>query len=389
MKTKYPVLIILLLASAGCKKTNAPNKSVASQPTTTASAPEQYHHPEGGTAQVAETKFFKGSIGSSLGLQMKLMRTNDQLNGNYFYQKVGTRIELRGSVDKDGNVILEEFDSSGKQTGVFKGIWQLNAEDGLISIAGNWSKPAGDKGGEKKTAFSVHEEPIAFSGGVELTAKQIKENNKQLKYEIAAEYPQLTGSANPNFAKFNQAVLSLVTKKVSEFKKEMATPEQQEMSGESMGSDLNIGYTVVLAQDDLISTKIDTGSYYRGAAHPNSYSEVLNYDLKNGQALKLSDLFKPGAKYLQAISSYSIKDLKRQSKAKGADGMLDDSLIEGGAAPAAKNFHSWTITKKGLGINFDSYQVGPYAAGPQYVLVPYATIKELINVDGPIGQFVK
>jgi hypothetical protein len=382
-------LIILLLASAGCKKTNTPSQSVASQPTTTASAPEQYHHPEGGTAQVAETKFFKGSIGSSLGLQMKLMRTNNQLNGNYFYQKVGTRIELRGSVDKDGNVVLEEFDSSGKQTGMFKGIWQLNAEDGLISIAGNWSKPAGDKGGEKKTAFSVHEEPIAFSGGVELIAKQIKENNKQLKYEIAAEYPQLTGSANPNSAKFNEAVRSLVTKKVSDFKKEMATPEQQEMSSESMGSDLNIGYTVVLAQDDLISTKIDTGSYYRGAAHPNSYSEVLNYDLKNGQALKLSDLFKPGAKYLQAISSYSIKDLKRQSKAKGADGMLDDSLIEGGAAPAAKNFHSWTITKKGLGINFDSYQVGPYAAGPQYVLVPYATIKDLINVDGPIGQFVK
>jgi len=389
MNTKYPFLIILLLASASCKKTNAPSQSVASQPTTTASAPEQYHHQEGGTAQVAETKFFKGSIGSSLGLQMKLMRTNDQLNGNYFYQKVGTRIELRGSVDKDGNVVLEEFDSSGKQTGVFKGIWRLNAEDGLISIAGNWSKPPGDKGGEKKTAFSVHEEPIAFSGGVELIAKQIKENNKELKYEIAAEYPQLTGSTNPNFAKFNQAVRSLVTKKVSEFKKEMATPEQQEMSSESMGSDLNIGYTVVLAQDDLISTKIDTGSYYRGAAHPNSYSEALNYDLKNGQALKLSDLFKPGARYLQAISSYSIRDLKRQSKAKGADGMLDDSAIEGGAAPAAKNFKSWTITKKGLGITFDPYQVGPYAAGPQHVLVPYSALKEIIKPDGPLGQFVK
>jgi len=389
MNTKYPFLIILLLASASCKKTNAPSQSVASQPTTTASAPEQYHHQEGGTAQVAETKFFKGSIGSSLGLQMKLMRTNDQLNGNYFYQKVGTRIELRGSVDKDGNVVLEEFDSSGKQTGVFKGIWRLNAEDGLISIAGNWSKPAGDKGGEKKTAFSVHEEPIAFSGDVELTAKQIKENNKQLKYEIAAEYPQLTGSTNLNLAKFNQAVRSLVTKKVSDFQKEMATPEQQEMSNESMGSDFNIGYTVALAQDDLISIKIDVGSYYGGAAHPNSYSEVVNYDLKNGQTLKLSDLFKPGAKYLQAISSYSIKDLKKQSKAKGADGMLDDSLIESGAAAAAKNFQSWTITKKGLGINFDSYQVGPYAAGPQFVLIPYAAIKELINVDGPVGQFVK
>ncbi len=382
-------LIILLLAVASCKKTNAPSQSVAPQVTTTAAAPDQYHHPEGGTTPEAQTKFFKGSIGSSLGLQMKLVRTNDQLNGNYFYQKVGTKIQLRGSVDKDGNVVLEEFDPSGKQTGVFKGIWKSDAEDGMISIAGNWSKPAGDKGGEKKTAFSVHEEPIAFSGGVELTAKQIKENNKQLNYEIAAEYPQLTGSTNPNIDKFNQAVRNLVTKKVSEFKKEMSSPEQQEMPSESMGSDLNVGYTVALAKDDLISTKFEVGSYYRGAAHPNSYSEVLNYDLKNGKALKLSDLFKPGAKYLQAISSYSIKDLKKQSKASGADGMLDDSLIESGAAPAAKNFQSWTITKKGLGINFDSYQVGPYAAGPQFVLIPYAAIKDLINVDGPVGQFVK
>jgi len=388
MNTKIPLLIILLLGVAGCKKTNAPSQSAAPQSIPTAAVPEQYHHPEGGTTPLA-TKFFKGSIGSSLGLQMKLVRTNDQLNGNYFYQKVGTKIELRGSVDKDGNLVLEEFDPNGKQTGVFKGLWKADAEDGLISIAGNWSKPPGDKGGEKKTAFSVHEEPIAFSGGTEVTAKQIKEKNKELNYEIAAEYPQLTGSTNPNFDRFNQAVRSLVTKKVSEFRKQMASPEQQEMPSESMGSDLSVGYTVALAQDDLISTEFEVGSYYRGAAHPNSNSEVLNYDLKNGKVLKLSDLFKPGAKYLQAISSYSIKDLKKQSKAKGGDGMLDDSSIESGAAPAAKNFQSWTITRKGLGINFDSYQVGPYAAGPQQVLIPYAAIKELINVDGPVGQFVK
>ena len=84
MNTKTPFLIILLLAVlvslAGCKKTNAPSQSAAPQTTTSAAAQEQYHHPEGGTTPVAETKFFKGSIGSSLGLQMKLVRTNDQLN---------------------------------------------------------------------------------------------------------------------------------------------------------------------------------------------------------------------------------------------------------------------------------------------------------------------
>jgi hypothetical protein len=381
-------LFVAFMSLGGCRKTSAPGQSAAPPPATTATAPEQYHQTEGGVTSAGETKFFKGSIGSSLGLQMKLVRSGDQLSGSYFYQKVGTKIDLRGNVDKDGNIVLEEFDSSGKQTGVFKGIWKPDP-DGLIAIAGNWSKPAGDKGGDKKTAFSVHEEPIAFSGGVEITAKQIKENNKKLKYEIAAEYPLLTGSPSPNFEKFNQAARNLVTKKVGDFKKEISAPEDVEVPGESMGSDINIGYTVALAQDDLISIEFQVGSYYHGAAHPNSYSEVLNFDLKNGKALKLSDLFKPGAKYLQTISVYCVKDLKKQSTAKGAEGMLDDSSIESGAAPTAKNYQSWSITKKGLGINFDSYQVGPYAAGPQFVLVPYAAIKELINTDGPVGRFVK
>jgi len=103
----------------------------------------------------------------------------------------------------------------------------------------------------------------------------------------------------------------------------------------------------------------------------------------------LSDVFKPGAKYLQALSTYCVADLKKQSKAKGADGTLDDTSINTGAAPTASNYHSWSITKQGLGINFDSYQVGPYAAGPQFVRVPYSAIKDLINPDSPLGQFVK
>jgi hypothetical protein len=72
----------------------------------------------GDTFPAPETKHFKGSIGSSLDLQMKLVRTGDQLAGSYFYQKIGTRIDLRGNVDKDGNLTLDEFDPSGKQTGV-------------------------------------------------------------------------------------------------------------------------------------------------------------------------------------------------------------------------------------------------------------------------------
>ena len=71
------------------------------------------------------------------------------------------------------------------------------------------------------------------------------------------------------------------------------------------GSDLGIGYTVALASDDLISIDFGIGGYYQGAAHPNSYSRVINFDLKNGKPLRLADLFKPEVRYLQVISDYA------------------------------------------------------------------------------------
>jgi hypothetical protein len=167
----------------------------------------------------------------------------------------------------------------------------------------------------------------------------------------------------------------------------MAEPSDVEADSSLPDSTLDIGYTVALATDELISVQFDVGSYYRGAAHPNSHSIVLNFDVKNGKTLKLADLFKPGSKYLEALSVYAIKDLKQQSKAK--DGALDDESIQSGAAPTAQNYDSWTITKKGLGITFDAYQVGPYVAGPQYVLVPYSALKDLVEPAGAIAAFAK
>ena len=382
---KLSIIVFCLIISVGCRKASAPPS--ASAPAVGQASPSPLlDHSQGGATPTAQTKYFKGSIGSSLDLQMKLVRTGDQLAGSYFYQKIGTRIDLRGNVDKDGNLTLEEFDKSGKQTGLFKGIWTADKSDGVVTLAGNWSKPPNEKDSDKKTPFSVHEEPIAFTGDVDVAAKQIKESNKKLMYEIDARYPQLTGGSNPNFEKFNQVARGFVTKQVAGFKKNMAPTEGEEPPPEgSMGSNLGVSYVVALAQDDLISVEFDIENYYQGAAHPNTFTEVVNYDLKNGKQLKLADLFKPGAKYLPAIANYCIADLKKQAKDKG----LEASEIENGAAANAKNYRSWTITRKGLGINFDAYQVGPYAVGPQFVLVPYSSLKDLMNPEGPVGQFAK
>lgn len=375
-------LLIFIAAFTACKRTPSDEASAPGS-----SSGQQVQQADGGATSQGHTKFFKGSIGSTLGLQMKLVREGERLAGSYSYQKVGTKIDLRGTIDKNGNFTLDEFDPTGKQTGVFQGNWKTD-DTGLVIIAGNWKAPNSNK----QTSFSLQEEPIEFSSGVEVVARRITENSKKPKYEIDAEYPQLTGSGSPNYETFNQTIRSLVTKRVADFKADMASnaaDPELELPAESGGSDLHIGYNIELAKDDLISVMLVVGSYSAGAAHPNSHSEVVNFDLKNGKLLKLSDLFQPGSKYLQTLAAYCISDLKKQAGAKGEDSMLDDEWIQRGAGPEAENYGSWTIGKQGLEIVFDAYQVAPYAAGPQHVFVPYSALKEIIKPDGPLAQFVK
>lgn len=387
MNSRRKVLIIaVLIALAGvtaCSKKSTTDEQSAPGNNSGQSSQQA----DGGVTPQGQTKLFKGSIGNNLRLQMKLVREGERLAGSYFYEKVGTRIDLRGTIDQNGKLTLDEFDSAGKQTGVFQGNWKTD-ETGLTVIAGNWKTPSSNK----QTSFSMQEEPIEFSSGVEVVNRRIKANSKKPKYEIDAEYPQLTGSGSQNYEKFNQTIRNLVTKKVAGFKADMASDAadpELELPAESAGSDLHIGYNIELARDDLISVLLVVGSYSAGAAHPNSYSEVVNFDLKNGKLLDLSDLFQPGSKYLQVLAAYCIADLKKQAKAKGEDSMLDDDWIQRGAGPEAENYGSWTIGKQGLGIVFDAYQVAAYAAGPQHVFVPYSALRDIIKADGPVAQFVK
>ena len=183
----------------------------------------------------------------------------------------------------------------------------------------------------------------------------------------------------------------MATKNVAAFKTSETGTETDaatETPAETLTSTLDSDYEIRLATDDLISIEFSESTYERGAAHPNSNTTVFNYDVRNGKKLALPDLFNAKSNYLKAISDYCIKDLKQQAK-KEKDSMLTDDMIQSGASTRADNFKSWTITKQGLWITFDPYQVAAYAAGPQQVLVPYSALKDLIKADGPIAAFAQ
>ena len=336
-------------------------------------------------AQESAATNFKGSIAQSR-FEMTLRREGNKLSGSYFYAKSGSanKLSLRGEIDANGNFTMQEFDSSGKQTGEFKGTWKDDPNQSGALLEGEWKKP----GAKENQWFSASEQTVSFTNSVQIVNRRINESVKAKRLDLSAEYPELTGITNASG--FNQIVKSRVTQELAEFKKQMIglSAEDLEMLPQGVNNYMDIGYNIEYADNDLISVSFLEGNF-TGGAHPNYGYFTITYDLKTGRELKLSELFKPSAKYLEAVSAYAIKDLQGRKMPDSDENMgLAQDIFAEGATAKAENYQNWNLTKKGLMITFDPYQVGPYAAGSQTVIVPYERLKEMAKADGALMKMM-
>jgi len=337
---------------------------------------------------------FTGMIDDKHAIRMELERKGADLSGSYYYERAGAftsamrMLELKGRIDGDGNVALAETTyKMGKplKTGEFSGKLDGLSANGDVKLrfSGVWT---GAKN-EKRLPFSLRQ--LRFDlGALRLDKKEEKSANEKQRYEIETTLPQIVGADAERTEKFNRAVAKLVAPRADEFKKivdEMAReettarPDAKSNSSKPPPNSLDVSYDVTAASKDFISVLFSFFEY-AGGAHPNTTTESLNYDLNRNAPVSLADLFTPNSNYLQVISDYAIRELKKLETATSA---------EEGAGPKIDNFHSWNITPVGLKITFDRYQVGPYVAGEHEVVVPYSVLKPIIKPDGLLGQFTK
>ncbi|MDX6447081.1 MAG: hypothetical protein QOH71_4155 [Blastocatellia bacterium] len=126
-------LLLLIIASLnGCSKpqnsnNTGGNSSSSAQAVSITNAPNF-------------SKVFEGTLNSQYPIKMNLQRNGENLVGTYVYTKYKVDIPIKGTIDGQDNLIINEFDSKGNQTGVFKGRLTSNSE-----MEGTWSKPNGDK----------------------------------------------------------------------------------------------------------------------------------------------------------------------------------------------------------------------------------------------------
>ena len=377
-----------LLALAACAKpqtqTNAAANSGAGTMSETADSTISNRNAAPKTvADNANAKTFLGDLG---GIRIQINLTRDggnNLSGTYKYVKIGKDLNLSGTIDAAGNFTLQETDQAGSKTGEWKGIWK--EADGRVTLNGKWKSP---KGGSALD-FSAAAQVTNFTGGAKITTKSLHEENKAKFYEITTEYPELSGVDAATTANFNQIVKKIVNDSIGDFKKNIAdytTPEDLKRYKET-GISLydEVSYDVELANDDVISL-IFTDANYLGGAHGGATTTTLNFDLKNNRQLKLADIFEPDANYLKTLSDLSRADLRVKLQ---QDDMIVDEMLNDGTTQKMENFQSWNLTKKGLQINFDAYQVAPYAAGANEVVIPYSKLQNILRKDGVTAKLSK
>lgn len=213
---------------------------------------------------------------------------------------------------------------------------------------------------------------IVVPSSASLVTEKIENTSDSPGFTIMLESVRMEGDAY--FAEpFNALVKALLEAEQFLFQEGLDEIEAWRLANmPDIRSTLDSTYSVAYNENLLISIHFEFYSYVAGAAHPLSYSKTLTYDMLSRQEIQLEDLFLAGSDWLTTISTYSINDLNTK-------GML---LFPEGAQPVIDNFTRWVITPEGLEFFFDPYQVAPYAAGPQQVLIPYSELGEVIADPG-------
>ena len=138
-----------------------------------------------------------------------------------------------------------------------------------------------------------------------------------------------------------------------------ATSPEQRPAFELWGS-----YSISRPSDAAVSITFEIWNY-AGASHGNLDILTLNYSLLTGQRLAFMDLFEKPETALELMSAWSRQELLPRLGSSARSRMLD-----AGTAPLVENFSSLTLTPQGVCINFQPYQVAPWAAGVQKVEMP-------------------
>ncbi len=339
------------------------------------------------TAQDLFYKQFRGKVGDKT-IRAELIKAPSQdnaqfnLRGSYYYERIGKTIKLtNGNIDALGNVFIEEgvnqADAYNRnqrvfvKTGSFTGTYYPDNQ----RVEGTWVSA----NGQRSLPFYLEED---YSNG-SLSANLIFND---LTYESASiRFHYLVFMGKPGADQINrfvqQELLGNMQMQINDFIR--GYQEAKSLGGAVDYYESSHICYVRLNEHDLLCLEYATNEY-TGGAHGNYGSNYQVFNSQTGQKLKLNDLLRPG--YEQALTQKAEQTLRRNYGIGSQESLSEFGFsLPQGKFALNENFY---VNRSGLGFYYNTYEIAPYAVGPQDIFIPFSEIKHLIKTDGLLMPFV-
>ncbi|MEM1483905.1 DUF3298 and DUF4163 domain-containing protein [Oscillospiraceae bacterium PP1C4] len=126
-------------------------------------------------------------------------------------------------------------------------------------------------------------------------------------------------------------------------------------------------YEITYQQDCVVSLYFDRYEY-TGGAHGNTVRNSDTWNLQSGRRITLSQMFPPSVNY----KTYLIQTITKQIEEQIKNG--NDIYFENYEENVANSFNenSFYLTREGVVIYFQQYEIAPYASGIPQFLIPYS-----------------
>lgn len=140
-------------------------------------------------------------------------------------------------------------------------------------------------------------------------------------------------------------------------------------------------YRIFSAPANYVSLRLSIESSFYMNAHPYSYFETLNYDVKNQRVLSFNSLFIEPEQALNILSNYTQQALINSLTPgkNNQEQIAIREMIKSGTLPKAQNFSQWNLLNKSILITFEPGQVAARVYGKQEVTVPFSLLQNVLK----------
>ena len=130
-----------------------------------------------------------------------------------------------------------------------------------------------------------------------------------------------------------------------------------------------VTYEVPYDKNNIISIVL-TKYEFTGGAHGMTFVNAYNYNLLNGEILKLRDMFKDGVDYIELINDFIYSEISKEPEKyfSGKDGFKGISKDQ-----------PFYIDEEGIIIYFGLYEIAPYYVGIPKFKLKFSEFKDYLT----------